>query len=78
MLGWQKNSFDFQVEIRDTIFIFIKNFTKKHINHFVPLFVVQSRPTLCNPMDNNVPSFPVFHYLLEPTQIQVSWVTDAI
>ena len=73
----KKNSFDFQVEIRDTIFIFIKNFTEQHINHFVPLFVVQSCPTLCKPTDHNVPSFPVLHHLLEPAQIQVNQVTDA-
>ena len=29
------------------------------------LLVAQSCPTLCNPMDCNMPGFPVLHYLLE-------------
>ena len=40
--------------------------------------VTQSCPTLCNPMDGSVPSFPVHHQLLELTQTHVHWVSDSI
>ena len=40
--------------------------------------VAQSCLTLCNPMDCNMPDFPVHHQLLEFTQTQVHWVSDAI
>ena len=45
-----------------------------------PLFssVAQSRPTLCNPMDCGMSSFPVIHQLLELTQTYVHQVSDAI
>ena len=37
--------------------------------------VTQSCPTLCNPMNHSTPGFPVYHQLLEFTQIHVHWVT---
>ena len=40
--------------------------------------VTQSCPTLCNPMDCNMPSFPVLNCLLEFAQTRVHWVSDAI
>ena len=40
--------------------------------------VTQSCQTLCNPMDCNMPGFPVYHQLLELTQTNVHWVSDAI
>ena len=40
--------------------------------------VVQSYPTLCNPMDYSTPGLPVHHQLLEFTQTHVHWVGDAI
>ena len=40
--------------------------------------VAQSCPTLCDPMDYNMPGFPVHHQLLEFTQIHVRRVGDAI
>ena len=40
--------------------------------------VVQSCPTLCNPMDCNTPGFPVLHHLLEFTQTHVHRVSDVI
>ena len=40
--------------------------------------VAQSCPTLCDPMDRNMPGLPVHHQLLEFTQIHVHWVSDAI
>ena len=39
--------------------------------------VTQLCPTLCDPMDCSMPSFPVLHYLPEFAQIHVHWVTDA-
>ena len=40
--------------------------------------VVQSCPTLCNPMDCSMPRLPVHHQLPEFTQTHVHWVGDAI
>ena len=40
--------------------------------------VVQSRATLCNPMDYSTPGSPVHHQLLEPIQTCVCHVGDAI
>ena len=39
--------------------------------------VVQSRPTLCDPMYCSTPGLPVYHQLLEFTQTHVDWVGDA-
>ena len=38
----------------------------------------QSCPTVCDPMDCSTPSLPVHHQLLEFTQMQVHWLSDAI
>ena len=40
--------------------------------------VVQSCPTLCNPMNRSTPGLPVHHQLPEFTQTHVHWVSDAI
>ena len=40
--------------------------------------VFQSHLPLCDPMDCSTPGFPVHHQLLEPAQIHVHWVRDAI
>ena len=40
--------------------------------------VVQSCPTLCDPMDCGMPGLPVHHQLLDFTETQVHWVGDAI
>ena len=40
--------------------------------------VAQSCPTLCNPMDCNMPGLPVDHQLLEFTQSHLHWVRDPI
>ena len=40
--------------------------------------VVQSYPTLCNPMNRSPPGLPVHHQLPEFTQTHVHWVSDAI
>ena len=40
--------------------------------------VVQSCPSLCNPMDYSTPGLPVLHHLPEFTQNHVHWVGDAI
>lgn len=36
-IGLDKNSFGFKVKIKDTFFIFTKNFIEQHIHYFVPL-----------------------------------------
>ena len=46
------------------------------LDHFSS--VVQSYPTLCDPMDRNTRSFPVHHQLLETAQIHVHRVSDII
>ena len=40
--------------------------------------VTQPCPTLCDPMYCSMPGFPVHHQLLEPTQIHVHRISDAI
>ena len=40
--------------------------------------VVQSCPTLCDPMNCSTPGLPVHHQLPESTQTHVHWVGDAI
>ena len=40
--------------------------------------VIQSCPTLCNPMNCSTPGGPVHHQLLEFTQTHVHRVSDAI
>ena len=40
--------------------------------------VVQSCPTLCDPMNQSTPGLPVHHQLPEITQTHVHWVSDAI
>ena len=40
--------------------------------------ISQSCPTLCDPIDCSMPSFPVHHQLSELAQTHVHWVNDAI
>ena len=40
--------------------------------------IVQSYPTLCNPMDCSMPGLPVHHQLPQSTQTHAHWVGDAI
>ena len=40
--------------------------------------VTQPCPTLCDPMNHNMPGLPVHHQLQEFTQTHVHWVGDAI
>ena len=40
--------------------------------------VIQSCPTLCDPMNRSTPGLPVHHQLPESTQTHVHWVCDAI
>ena len=46
--------------------------------HYMFSSVTQLCPTLCDPMNCSTPCLPVHHQLLEPTQIHVHWVGDAI
>ena len=45
---------------------------------FPPNVVIQLCPTLCDPMDCNMPGFPVLHYLPMFAKTQVHWVSDII
>ena len=40
--------------------------------------VIQSCPTLCDPLSHSTPGLPVHHQLPESTQTHVHWVSDAI
>ena len=40
--------------------------------------VAQSCPTLCNPMNHNMPGLLVHHQLPEFTQTYIHWISDAI
>ena len=44
---------------------------------FFCCLVANSCPTLCDPMNCNIPGFPVHHYPLEFAQTHVHWVDDA-
>ena len=44
--------------------------------YWLTIVVVQSCPTLCDPVD--MPAFPVLHYLPKFAQTHVHWVGDAI
>ena len=57
------------------LYIFYPHFQLR-INQFSS--VVQSCPTLCDPMNWSTPDLPVHHQLPEFTQTQVHWVSDAI
>ena len=54
---------------------------KDGLNMFAPIcccWVVQLCPALCHSMDCSTPRFRVLHYLPEPAQTHVQWVSDAI
>ena len=72
---------------RVNIFYFKKpNFCKSkdltlslfYLPQLVSQSVIQSCPTLCNPMDYSAPGFPVHHQLPELAQTHVHWDSDAI
>ena len=57
------------------------NIQKPRSWHQVPSVqfrLVQSCPTLCDPIDCSMPGFPVYRQLPEPTQTHVHHVGDAI
>ena len=51
---------------------------------YEPIFIycysvaAQSCPTLCDPINRNIPGLPVHHQLPESTQTHVHWFSDAI
>ena len=60
-----------------------KNISLKYGNHVKDFSVefssvVQSGPTLCDPMNRSTPGLPVHHQLPEFTQTHVHRVSDAI
>ena len=44
----------------------------------VVVVVFQLCPTLCDPMDSNMPGLPVPHHLLEFSQVHVHCISDAV
>ena len=59
----------------------ISNLKTSEINVSSPFkfsSIVQSCPTLCDPMNHSTPGLPVHHQLLEFTQTHVHQVSDAI
>ena len=54
------------------------NFGENFVRQAVASVQLQSCPTLCNPMDCNMPGFPLHHSLPELSQTHVHWVGDAI
>ena len=63
------------------VFWGMKNADIFHLLHFLVLCccsVFKLCLTLCNPMDCNMPGFPVLPYLSEFAQTHVHWVSDAI
>ena len=72
------NSKDIQIT-SDNGIIFLFYYIK--IRHFSSIqfsSVTQSCPTLCGPMDCNMPGFPIHHQLLELAQTHVHQAGDAI
>ena len=74
-LKWDHNS----------AFYFITSFplnnislTYFHDNIYGTIVIVNSCPTLCNPMDCSTASFPVLHHLPEFAQTLAHWVGDAV
>ena len=56
----------------------LPEFTHTHVHLVSDAKLLQSCPTLCNPMDCSTPGLPVHHQLPEFTQTYVHWVSDAI
>ena len=51
---------------------------KEDWSHCCCCSVIQSCPTLCNPIDCSMPGFPVHHQPPELAQTHAHWVSDAI
>ena len=59
-------------------FFMIRNYFKSLSGKFQFSSVVQSCPTLCNPMGCSTPSSPIHHQLSELAQTHVHWASEAI
>ena len=75
-LNWPKNSFEISPDFLLVLFFFSRIQTRISSVQFSS--VVQSCPTLCDPMNRSKPGLPVHHQLLEFTQTHVHRVSDAI
>ena len=55
-------------------------FKWSHWSFYYPICcsVAKSSPTLCDPMDCNLPGLLVPYYLLELSQVHVHWISDTI
>ena len=64
----------------NSVHIFIMQILKDEAKHLSVKFisVAQSCPTLCDPVNCNMPGLSVHHQLLESIQTHVHWVGDAI
>ena len=62
------------------IYVYTHTHTHIYVNLIISQFssVVQSCPTLCDPMNRRMPGLPVHHQLPEFTQSHVHQVGDAI
>ena len=59
------------------IYLMISDVEHLFIMYIVCVLVSQSCLTLCDPMDSSTPGLNVHHQLLEFTQTNVHWVSDA-
>ena len=71
-----ENSMDFTVYGVPKRWTWLNDFQNEQDIQFSS--VVQSCPTLCDPMNRSTPGLPVHHQLLEFTQPHIHWVSDAI
>ena len=63
---------------RELLILIIVWNPQKIVDHIQFNSVVQSCPTLCNPMDCSTPGLPVYHQLPELAQTHVHQVGDVI
>ena len=69
----------YEEQLRLSLFVFIIwLLLKQDSGDEIVSSVLQSCPTLCDPMNHSMPSLPVHHQVLEFTPTHVHWVGDAI
>ena len=66
------------MQILSSLYVFIGKSVFLPVSSIQLSLVIQSCPTLCDPMDCSTPGFPVHHQLLELALTHVHWVSDAI
>ena len=78
LLMFSRNNERYQTRIQESQWIHIRVKINSHLGSVQFSSVAQSCLTLCDPMDCNMPGFPVHHQCPELTQTHVHWVSDAI